>query len=102
MIFKYALKGHVAENNRVMDTWLVRVFDDQANAKNVVQLLGNYLLESNYKGIRVHDPECMNRLDGDPVNGRVRIFWDVIKIEWPDTCDGVMGHGTGQRKGMQI
>ncbi len=101
-IFKYTLKGHVSVNNHKVESWLVHVFNAEDTATCVVRILKNYLLEGNHKGIRDHDPEFRNHLDGDPVNGSHRIFWDVTKIEWADTCDGVMGHGTGERKGMQI
>lgn len=100
--FKYALKGHVAENNLKVETWLVHVFSDEANAKSVARMLKGHLLDIDYPEVAAHDPDFHKHLDGDPVNGLCRIFWDVERVEWSDTCDGVMGHGTGERKGMQI
>ena len=102
MIFKYMLKGHVVENNRKVESWLVQVFSDQTEAKNVSRKLKEYLRTQNYSPIIKVDPVFPGCIDGDPVNGLRRIFWDVEKIEWSDACEGVMGHGTGERKGMQI
>ena len=100
--YKYQLKGHVAMNNRSCASWPVHMFDDQIEAKRMARELKEHLRTQDYARIITVDPEFTKRIDGDPVNGQMRIYWDVIKIEWSYAPDGVMGHGTGERKGMQI